>query len=263
MVNIRQTAVAGTFYPADKADLKIMLNRYLNDAPKAEKVPKAIIVPHAGYIYSGSIAAAAYVRLTSNTQRFSKVLLIGPSHRVAFHGLALTTADQFITPLGQIAIDTVAVEEINKLDFVDYLDQAHALEHSLEVQLPFLQTVLQDFSLIPVVAGDATADQVCQLIEMFWEQDDVLVVISSDLSHFHDYQTAQVLDQKTSEIIEQLQYEKLDSYSACGKVPVSGLMKLAEKNKLQIKTIDLRNSGDTAGSADMNRVVGYGAYVIE
>ncbi len=260
---IRDMAVAGTFYPADKNQLKLMLKGYLNDAPQSNKVPKAIIVPHAGYIYSGSIAATAYARLRSTEQAIKKVLLIGPSHRVGFRGVALSTADKFSTPLGNIAIDTEAVRQLAELPFVQYLDQAHELEHSLEVQLPFLQTVLGKISLIPLVAGDSTPDQVCQIIEKFWEQDDVLIVISSDLSHFHDYQTAKKMDKKTSEIIEQLQYEELDGESACGRVPVKGLMALARKNKLAIKNIDLRNSGDTAGFADLDRVVGYGAYVIE
>jgi len=263
MKQIRKEAVAGTFYPADKEKLKIMLTHYLNDAPQAEKVPKAIIVPHAGYIYSGPIAATAYARLIPNNQVIKKVLLIGPSHRVGFQGLALSSADQFSTPLGNISVATDIVEKLNELPFVHYLDKAHEWEHSLEVHLPFLQTVLKDFSLIPIVAGDATADQVCQLIEMFWEHDDILVVISSDLSHFHDYQTAKRLDKQTSAMIEKLHYENLDSHSACGKVPVSGLMALAKKKQLQIKNIDLRNSGDTAGNNDLNRVVGYGSYVIE
>jgi len=263
MENIRHMAVAGTFYPADKNQLRLMLKGYLDDAPQNNKVPKAIIVPHAGYIYSGPIAATAYARLQLAEQPIKKVLLIGPSHRVGFKGMALSTADQFATPLGNIAIDTETVKQLAELPFVQYSDQIHELEHSLEVQLPFLQMVLGSFSLIPIVTGDATPDQVCQVIEKFWEQEDVLIVISSDLSHFHDYQTAKKMDQLTSEIIEQLQYEKLDGESACGRVPVSGLMALARKNKLEIKNIDLRNSGDTAGFADLDRVVGYGTYVIE
>jgi len=263
MVNIRQAAVAGTFYPADPEQLKLMLQHYLIDAPQGKKVPKAMIVPHAGYIYSGAIAATAYVRLKTVKKLIKKVLLIGPSHRIGFQGLALSTADQFSTPLGDIAIEKNDVKQMAEFPFVHYLDQAHELEHSLEVHLPFLQTVLDDFCLIPVVAGEASAEQVCQVIEKFWGQEDTLIVISSDLSHFHDYPTAQKIDHKTSEIIQQLQYEKLSSGSACGYVPVSGLMALARKNKLQIKAIDLRNSGDTAGRSDMDSVVGYGAYVIE
>jgi len=263
MLKTREPAVAGTFYPADPDQLKQMLAHYLTDAPTGGKVPKAIIAPHAGYIYSGPIAASVYARLQTAREVINRVVLIGPSHRVGFQGLALSTAKQFSTPLGNINVDTQAVKQLTEYPFIDYLDQAHELEHSLEVHLPFLQTVLQQFSLVPVVAGDATAEQVCQLLEHFWEKPGTLIVISSDLSHFHDYEKAQKLDRETSEIIEKLQYEKLDSGSACGRVPIRGLLRLARKNNLQVKTIDLRNSGDTAGSGDKNRVVGYGAYVIE
>ena len=263
MQKIREPAVAGTFYPADPAQLKQMLMHYLTDAQTGGKVPKAIIAPHAGFIYSGPIAASVYARLQAAKDIINQVVLIGPSHRVGFQGLALSTAEQFSTPLGNIEVDTDAVKKIAEFPFIAYLDQAHELEHSLEVHLPFLQTVLKQFSLVPVVAGDAPAEQVCQLLEQFWRKPGTLIVISSDLSHFHNYETAQKLDKETSEIIEHLQYEKLDSGSACGCVPVRGLMLLARKNNLQIRTIDLRNSGDTAGSGDKNRVVGYGAYVIE
>jgi len=263
MTKIRQPAVAGTFYPADPDQLKLMLTQYLKDAATDKKVPKAIIAPHAGYIYSGPIAASVYAWLQSARNLINRVLLIGPSHRVGFYGLAVSTAEQFSTPLGTIDIDTDAVKQIAELPFVSYLDQAHEQEHSLEVHLPFLQTIFKEFLLVPVVAGDASAEQVCQLLEQFWGEPETLVVISSDLSHFHDYETAQKMDRATSVIIEQLQYEKLDSDFACGRVPVSGLLALARKKKLQVRTIDLRNSGDTAGSGDKTRVVGYGAYVVE
>jgi len=263
MVFRRQPAVAGTFYPANQDKLKIMLTHYLSDVSQGKKVPKAIIAPHAGYIYSAPIAASVYAHLIPASELISRVVLFGPSHQVGFRGLALSSADEFATPLGNIAIDTDAVKQLSELSFVEYLDQAHELEHSLEVHLPFLQTVLKEFTLIPLVAGDASAEQICQVIELFWGQSDTLVVISTDLSHFHDYQTAQKLDKETSKIIEQLQYEKLDGNSACGYVPVRGLLALARKNKLRVKAVDLRNSGDTAGSLNKNRVVGYGAYVIE
>lgn len=263
MTKIREPAVSGAFYPADPDQLKQMLRHYLKDAPIGEKVPKAIIAPHAGYIYSGPIAAMAYARLQSAKEIINRVILIGPSHRVGFKGLAVCTAEQFSTPLGKIEVDMDAVKEIAELPFINYLDQAHELEHSLEVHLPFLQTVLKEFTLVPVVAGDASAEQVFQLIDRFWGKAETLIVISSDLSHFHDYETAQKLDRATSENIEKLQYENLDGNAACGCVAVSGLLALARKKGLQIKTIDLRNSGDTAGSGDKNRVVGYGAYVIE
>jgi MEMO1 family protein len=257
----RQPAVAGTFYPANPNQLHQMLDEYLNDAESGTKVPKAIIVPHAGYIYSGPIAATAYARLKKAHDLISRVVIIGPSHRVAFSGLAVSKAQSFITPLGSITVDQEAVETILKLPFVDYLEQAHTHEHSLEVHLPFLQEMLDDFKIVPIVAGDASPEQVSQVIEALWGGDETLIVISSDLSHYHDYTTAKKLDKATSAMIENLQYERLAFDSACGRVPVSGLLKLAREKSLTIKTIDLRNSGDTAG--DKSRVVGYGAYVID
>lgn len=238
-----------------------MLNEYLSDAATDAKPPKAIIVPHAGYIYSGPIAASAYARLIKAHDRITRVVLIGPSHRVAFRGLAVSRAETFSTPLGNVPVDQAAVQSIVQLPFVEYLDQAHTYEHSLEVQLPFLQEVLDNFEIVPIVAGDATPEQVSQVLDALWGGDETLIVISSDLSHFHDYATAQQLDKSTSRAIEHLQYEQLAFDSACGKVPVSGMLKLARKKSLSVKTIDLRNSGDTAG--DKDRVVGYGAYVID
>ena len=257
----RQPAVAGTFYPANPIQLHQMLDQYLQDADSGLKVPKAIIAPHAGYIYSGPVAASAYARLKKAHNLITRVVIIGPSHRVAFRGLAVSKAQSFITPLGAIDVDQDAVETIAKLPFVDYLEQAHTYEHSLEVHLPFLQEMLDDFKIVPIVAGDASPEQVSQVIDALWGGDETLIVISSDLSHYHDYATAKQLDKITSAAIEHLQYEHLAADSACGKVPVSGLLKLAREKSLTIKTIDLRNSGDTAG--DKNSVVGYGAYVIE
>jgi MEMO1 family protein len=261
MTQIRQPAVAGAFYPANPKQLHHMLEHYLNDIKTEDKVPKAIIVPHAGYIYSGPIAATAYARLKKARDIITQVVLMGPSHRVGFAGLAVSNADFFSTPFGEIPINTQAVQQISVYPFVQYLDQAHEYEHSLEVHLPFLQEVLGNFSLVPIVAGDAPVQQVSQVLEELWGGPETLIVISSDLSHYHDYKTAQELDQNTSNIIENLQYEELDFESACGRVPVSGLLALARKKLLRVKTVDLRNSGDTAG--DKDRVVGYGAYVID
>ena len=247
MLKTREPTVAGTFYPADSAQLKQMLTHYPIDASTGGKVPKAIIAPHTGFIYSGPIAASVYARFQAAKEVINRVLLIGPSHRVRFQGLALSSAEQFSTPLGNIKVDTDAIKKISEYPFVNYLDKVHELEHSLDVHLPFLQTVLKQFSLVPIVAGDAPAEQVCQLLEQFWGKPGTLIVISSDLSHFHEYEIAQ----------------KLDSGSACGRVPITGLLLLARKKNLQVKTIDIRNSGHTAGSGDKNRVVGYGAYVVE
>lgn len=257
----RKPAVAGRFYPAHPQQLHQLVAQYLNDAAPDGKVPKAMIVPHAGYIYSGPVAATAYARLRPAAATIRRVVLIGPSHRVAFRGLAISRTHAYSTPLGDVAVDRAATEALLKLPFVEYIEQAHTLEHSLEVHLPFLQEVLQQFTLVPIVAGDASPEQVCQVLDLLWGGDETLLVISSDLSHYHDYATAQRLDQATSHLIEQLQYEDIHGEAACGKVPVNGLLKLLKQKGLSIKTIDLRNSGDTAG--DKQQVVGYGAYVVD
>ncbi len=261
MVLIRQPAVAGTFYPANPEVLQKMINTFLDAIQSITKVPKAIIVPHAGYIYSGEIAATAYSRLKAGADKIQRVVIVAPSHHVAFEGLAVSQADFFNTPLGDIPLNKTAIQTLLTLPFVSYSDEAHASEHSLEVQLPFLQTVLNVFTLIPIVVGDATAAQVSQVLELFYDDEDTLIVISSDLSHFHDYATAQRLDSETSRKIENLDYQHLNYDSACGRIGVSGLLVLAQKKSRQVQTIDLRNSGDTAG--DKSRVVGYGAYVID
>lgn len=259
---IRSPAVAGSFYPADSQQLQAQMAAFLNAVPAAaHPVPKAIIAPHAGYIYSGPIAATVYQRLQAAHEQISRVVLLGPSHRVAFKGLALSRASFFETPLGRVPIDQNAAALLADLSFVHYLEQAHSHEHSLEVQLPFLQQVLADFKLVPIVVGDALPEQIAAVLEILWGGTETVIVISSDLSHYHSYQDAQKLDQATSQKIEKLCYEQLDYDSACGRQPISGLLALARKKALTVKTVDLRNSGDTAG--DKKRVVGYGAYVVE
>lgn len=261
MVLIRPPAVAGTFYPANPETLRKTLATFLDAVKNTTKVPKAIIVPHAGYIYSGEIAASAYARLKAGADNIKRVVLVAPSHHFYFEGLAVPHAAFFQTPLGDIPLDTVAIQHLLTFPFVVCSDEAHRLEHSVEVQLPFLQMVLKEFKLIPIVTSDASAEQVAQVLELFYDDADTLIVISSDLSHYHDYATAQQLDFETSQKIENLKYAQLDYDAACGRVGVSGLLALAQKKSCQIKTIDLRNSGDTAG--DKQRVVGYGAYVID
>jgi MEMO1 family protein len=258
----RHPAVAGSFYPADPKILQQQVEHFLHEQPETKQpVPKAIIAPHAGYIYSGPVAASVYRRIAPAKGNISRVVLLGPSHRVAFRGLALSRADSFVTPLGNITLDHHADAQLLELPFIDYIEQAHSQEHSLEVHLPFLQQTLGYFKLIPIVVGDASPTQVGAVLELLWGGPETLIVISSDLSHYHDYATAQRLDRATSEKIERLQYEQLDYESACGRNPVSGLLAVARKLSLQVKTVDLRNSGDTAG--DKQRVVGYGAYVVE
>jgi AmmeMemoRadiSam system protein B len=253
--------VAGLFYPADPQQLHHDIAEYLNAVapePEAGEVPKAIIAPHAGYIYSGPVAASAYARLRPARERIHRVILLGPSHRVPLLGLATSSADEFTTPLGTISLDREAINSLADLPQVRLLDEAHAMEHSLEVHLPFLQEVLDDFQLVPLVVGDARPAEVAEVLERLWGGPETLIVISSDLSHYHDYDTARRLDSATSEAIVALQENAIHSENACGCVPVSGLLHLAREKGLHGEVVDLRNSGDTAGAKD--RVVGYGAY---
>lgn len=257
---IRQPAVAGMFYPADARELQDTIQHFIQaQEHHPELTPKAIIVPHAGYIYSGPVAASAYAQLEPLRDTIHRVILLGPSHRVPLIGLAATSDDYFHTPLGDVPIDQTAIDELMDLPQVRRFDAAHAMEHSLEVHLPFLQTVLTSFQLVPLVVGEASPSEVAQVLERFWGDDETLIVISSDLSHYHDYQTAQKLDRRTSNHIEELDYEHIDYEDACGRNPVNGLLYLARQEHLHLKTLDLRNSGDTAGPHD--QVVGYGAYV--
>jgi hypothetical protein len=261
MTTVRNPAVAGLFYPGDPRELRAMVADYLGAAQAAGTVPKAMIVPHAGYIYSGPIAASAYARLIPARRQITRVVLLGPAHRVGFHGLALSSADYFTTPLGSIPVDAATVKKIASLPQVRVMDVAHAQEHSLEVHLPFLQEVLGEFTLVPLVVGEASPEEVSEVLDLLWGGPETLIVISSDLSHYHDYATAQAMDRATSQAIERLQPDGIQYDDACGRNPVNGLLTVARVRGLKARTIDLRNSGDTAGTRE--RVVGYGAYVFE
>jgi AmmeMemoRadiSam system protein B len=254
----RLPAVAGTFYPDDPAELRIVVDDYLDAAPKGGETPKALIAPHAGYIYSGPVAGSAYAEVRARADRIERVVLIGPAHRVALRGLATSGASAFSTPLGEVPVDRDAVRALLALPQVTEIEQAHALEHSLEVHLPFLQRALGRFSLVPLVAGDASADEVAEVLEMLWGGAETLIVISSDLSHYYDYDTARRLDAATTDAIEALDPAGLSQESACGRVPIRGLLVAARNHGLRARTLDVRSSGDTAGPRD--QVVGYGAY---
>jgi len=259
MSQIRQPAVAGQFYPADPQQLHQVIRTYLDDAENKGGVPKALIAPHAGYIYSGAVAGSVYNLLKPCHNTIRTVVLLGPSHRVGFRGLAVPSADYFATPLGNVAVDQKKITEISDLPLVKIMDNAHILEHSLEVQIPFLQEIFDDFAIVPIVVGDATPAEVGEVLERLWGGSETLIVVSSDLSHYHDYETARKMDSATSAAIEHLDIEQIGYQSACGRIPVNGLLTVAHKLGMTAKTIDLRNSGDTAGSKDS--VVGYGAYV--
>ncbi|HJW82638.1 MAG TPA: AmmeMemoRadiSam system protein B [Acidiferrobacterales bacterium] len=258
----RAAAVAGLFYPADAVVLARDVQTLLATAaqPKSPAgTPKALIVPHAGYIYSGPVAASAYVQLRPLRGIIQRVVLLGPVHRVAVRGLALPGTQAFETPLGRIPIDREAVNRllIRPMRQVTTSAAAHAPEHSLEVQLPFLQQVLGDFKLVPLAVGEATPEEVAEVIEALWGGRETLIVVSSDLSHYLPYQAAQQIDKQTCAAIARLQ--ALDSHEqACGATPVNGLLLAARHHHLRPQLLDLRNSGDTAG--DRERVVGYAAF---
>jgi MEMO1 family protein len=261
---VRQPAVAGTFYAGQGAVLSNHVMTMLAAAKLGVDVsagsPKAIIVPHAGYIYSGTTAALAYASLSSARKTIRRVVLLGPVHRVAVRGLALPGTDAFATPLGDIEIDQAAVAAIAPLRQVVVSPAAHAQEHSLEVQLPFLQAVLDDFKLVPLAVGDATPTEVTQVLEVLWGGPETLIVISSDLSHFLPYETAQQVDHETVETILNLD-DSLTHEQACGGTAINGLLLAAIHHQLKPQLLGLCNSGDTEG--DKRRVVGYASFAFK
>jgi AmmeMemoRadiSam system protein B len=259
MKHIRPPAVAGTFYPDDPERLTRQVRSLLAAAEAPAMRPKALIAPHAGYVYSGPVAASAYKALASCRDQIGRVVLLGPCHRVPVHGLAAPESEAFATPLGDVPLDSEALARIGALPQVTVSEAAHAEEHSLEVQLPFLQLSLGSFRLVPLVVGDATPDEVAEVLELLWGGPETLIVVSSDLSHYYDYATARRLDANTCRAIETLHPEALDHESACGRHPVRGLLVAAGRKGLAAHTLDLRSSGDTAGPRD--QVVGYGAWL--
>ncbi len=257
--SIRPPAVAGLFYPGNAEELALTVADLLAAAPVAgaRRLPKAIIAPHAGYVYSGATAARAYALLRPMRGAVRRVVLLGPTHRMAVRGIAVPASQSFRTPLGEIALDTAAIAALRGLPQMVISDAAHAQEHALEVHLPFLQSVLGDFTLVPLAVGDASPEEVAQVLRQLWGGAETLIVISSDLSHFHRYATAQALDRATADAIMQLNSD-LDPEQACGALPVNGLNLLARELGLHPELLDLCNSGDTAG--DKDRVVGYAAF---
>ena len=259
MTVIREAAVAGQFYPGNASELGAEIQVFFEAVQAAEgPAPKALIVPHAGYIYSGPVAATAYARLRPYRDLYTRVILLGPCHRVAVSGLALSGADVFRTPLGDVPLDPDAIAALTMPE-ITVVATAHELEHSLEVHLPFLQTVIESFSLVPLVVGDATPESVAEVIDALWGGPETLIVISSDLSHYLSYDDARLSDMDTCEAIENLEAHRIDHDHACGATPIGGLLISAKRRGMQVTTLDLRNSGDTAGGR--NQVVGYGSWL--
>ena len=253
---IRPPAVAGLFYPANKEQLTRTVQDFLSAAQTITlKNIKALIVPHAGYLYSGPIAATAYATLIA--AKIRRVILLGPTHRVAVRGLALPGAEAFSTPLGCVKIDSPAAQCIAHLPQVCTSAPVHAMEHALEVQLPFLQSILTDFTLLPLAVGMASPEEVAEVLEILWGGQETLIVISSDLSHYLPYETCQRVDHETARAILNLQ-QPISHERACGGTPVSGLLLAAQHHRLTPHLLDLRNSGDTAGTRDT--VVGYASF---
>jgi len=259
-MSIRKAAVAGQFYEADTVSLQQQVGDLMSaNQPGLKSIPKALIVPHAGYIYSGSTAARAYGCLESQRDQIRRVVLLGPAHRVFLDGMAVPSVDLFTTPLGDVPLDRDVIEQITGMPGVSVSDQAHQDEHCLEVQLPFLQTLLTRFTLVPVVVGDCDPDRVAAVIDQLWGGSDTLVVISTDLSHFLSYEEASLVDTRTCRRI----LEKADSLSgeeACGARALNGLMRSEHVRALDVELLAVCNSGDTAGTKD--RVVGYGAFLL-
>lgn len=256
----RPPAVAGSFYPASEEELRRDVRRFLEGADSgrpAAPTPKVLIAPHAGYVYSGSIAASAYACVASLAGSVDRVVLLGPGHRVHVQGLALPATTQFKTPLGTINIDQDAIKTVAALPQVVVSDEAHAQEHSLEVHLPFMQQVLGEFNLVPFVVGSATPAQVAEVLDALWGGAETLIVISSDLSHYLPYARACAIDEFTAETILRLT-PQLNHEQACGATPINGLLVAAQARGLEPQLLDLRNSGDTAG--DKTRVVGYASF---
>jgi AmmeMemoRadiSam system protein B len=259
---VRPPAVAGRFYPGDPRELARDVDELLAAASPHEGRPKVLIVPHAGYVYSGPIAATAYANVKAWGSTIRKVVLLGPAHRVHLDGLALASSAAFRTPLGDVPIDRALVDRVAELPRLIVDDEAHREEHALEVQLPFLQRVLGDFTLLPVVVGRASPAEVADLLERVWGGDETLVVISSDLSHYHPYADAVAIDRATAAWIVDAERPGLDPNRACGARCIDGVIELGRRSpgRFRCELLDLRNSGDTAGSG--SQVVGYGAFAV-
>lgn len=258
---VRTASAAGLYYPREadglRAAVRGLLDAHESSAPR---LPKALLVPHAGYAYSGAVAASAFRTLAAPLAAgIRHVVLAGPSHRVKTHGLALPSCDFFATPIGEVRINDAGRQRLRELGLAGIADAPHALEHSLEVQVPFLQTLLGDFDLLPIAIGLAPPEQVARALEAVWGGPETLVVVSSDLSHHHTHVEAQALDQQTAQCILERRSD-LSGAQACGADSINGLMEVARRRGLTVELLDRRTSGDTAG--DSQRVVGYGSFAL-
>lgn len=260
---VRRSAVAGSFYPDDPLELAQMIDGFLQAVPPSSEAapPVALVVPHAGYVYSGPVAAAAYARLVPWRAWIRRVMVVGPAHRLPVRGLALSSASGFATPLGVVPVDTDAVAALLSRPSVYIDDLAHGPEHCIEVHLPFLQRALgSDWSLVPALAADIAAESLADVLSLVWGAPDTLVIVSTDLSHYHPIDVARTLDQRTAAAIVTRSWEEIGREHACGAVPLRAALELARRGRHHVEALDVRTSGDTAGTPD--RVVGYGSFVV-
>lgn len=263
----REPAVAGRFYPAKTTELTCQLDKFFENDSLSALVPKALIVPHAGYFYSGEVAAAAYRILRESAHQFSRVVLLGPNHHVALEGCAVPDADMFVTPMGEVELDTQSLESLIEMNLVVKSERVHHWEHSLEVQLPFLQYCLHDFTLLPIVVGHTRPDTVKRILECVEQQSGTLLVVSSDLSHYHRYNEAKNLDFSTIDNILTF-HSDMDSQQACGCHAINGLIEYAKDKAWEIKCVRYANSGDVLARYERRaplaseEVVGYASFIL-
>jgi AmmeMemoRadiSam system protein B len=262
-VLVRPPAVAGFFYPSDPGELAELINACFADAVRPAQgalAPKALVVPHAGYICSGPVAASGYLRLALVAATVRRVVLLGPSHRVPLRGVAVSSADAFVTPLGLVPVDGDARRAALRLPGVRTDDAPHAMEHSLEVQVPFLQSALDRFDLLPLAVGHVDTETVAGVIAALAGGAETLIVISSDLSHYQPYDVARQQDRRTAAAVVALDADRIGDLDACGAYALRGLLRWAWTQGMTVERLDVRNSGDAAG--DRSRVVGYGSFAV-
>lgn len=259
--SVRLPAVAGMFYPGDAVELAAEIDRLLDEAQPLIGPPKALIVPHAGYVYSGPLAATALAQIKPLRNEITRVVILGPNHRVPLAGLAMPSSAAFTTPLGDVPVDQAALRALDDLPQCSFNDAAHAQEHALEVMLPFLQRLLDKFTIVPLIIGQIEAGRLGAVLDRLWGGPETLIIVSSDLSHFHSADEARRTDMDSARIIERLAFCELSGERACGFHPLSGLLDQAARRDLRITRLGLCHSGDVSG--DQARVVGYGAWGFE
>lgn len=259
MKAIRKAIGSGIFYPKLKSDLVVLVRKLLKKGPSVKrKCPvKAIISPHASFTFSGSVAGSIFA-MVKNQKEIRRIVLLGPSHRVAFAGLAIPSADEFETPLGKVAVDRLSLIRMTEYADVSWLDEAHRYEHSLEVQLPFIQMLFPMASIIPIVVGDVDPESIVSVLDEVWGGRETLIVVTTDLSHDLPCNEANARDRRASETIKALDGDALNAEDVCGLLPLKGFLKMAKAKRLKLISMVLKNSGDRGCTSD--RVVGYGGY---